>query len=263
MATEAEIQAEKDAKVEFTEAQQAKVNQLITDAMGRAGKEAKVQATALETKVNTLTAELAEAKAASAKATTKEGKKEAQDDIEALKSSIEQLKGHIKTTSDEANTYKASAQAKDAEIAAARADAVNVRKQVAINSSAAKANFINTDVVAKLTQDDIKWDADRGKFVVNGPNGQLRLNAGLDPMSLDEYMNEFAVQNPYLVRGDVKPGIGSTGNRGITNNGKYEVAQIFGAKSDSRLAMALMKENPAEYHRLKDIARESGLVHKG
>jgi hypothetical protein len=79
-------------------------------------------------------------------------------------------------------------------------------------------------------------------------------------MTLQELVAEFALAKPYLVRSDMRPGIGSTPNQRIVWPEVRPVATYFGAKSDSRKAMQLKRENPTEYTRLKGLARERGLI---
>ncbi len=265
--TQAELEAERIAaeaakKVVFTDEQQAKVNELIQGAMGRAGKEARETAVRLEGELTAARNDLAAAKAELAKATTPASKKAAEGDVAALQATIEEMKRATSNHATELQRLSDAAKAKDAEASEARKETINVRKQVAIANAASKVNFVNVEVVAKLTSDSIHYDADKKKFVVLGENGQERMNSAFDPMTLDEFYTEFAAKNPYLVRGDVKGGVGSTENKRFdtTANGKYEVKQIFGKDSDSRLAMELKRENPAEYARLRKIAVEGRLI---
>lgn len=261
MAVDANGNPIEDKKVEFSAEQQAKVNDLLKDAMGRAGKEARDKAVTLEADVTSAKAQLAQAQADLAAARTAGDKKEAKGEVAQLQAAIDEMKraqqGHL----DEKNTLTKRLQDKDAEVTQARQEALNVRKTVAISKAASQINFVNNEVVAKLTESNIQWDADKNRFVVLADNGTQRVNSSYEPMTLEEYYTEFASQNPYLVRGDVKGGTGSSGSRNdVTRNGKYEVTQIFGSKSNSKLATQLMKENPNEYHRLKAIAIENDVL---
>lgn len=254
--------ADAAAKVTFSEAQQVKINSLIQDAQGRAAKEVREKATQLEQETATLKQQLAEANAKVAAASSSGERKDAKDDAVRLRQEIEEIKRAGQTTADELRQAREQAKAHENEAKTAREEAVTVRKTVAIQSAAAKANFVNTDVVNKLTADNIKWDTQKGKFVVYGDNGQPRLNSSFEEMSLDEFYTEFASKNPYLVRGDVKLGIGSTGNQrtDVSNNGKFELKNVFGKDSSGKAAMELMKSSPAEYARLKQLAISSGLI---
>jgi hypothetical protein len=262
MPTEAEIQAIKDAeKITFTDEQKAKINDLIKDAQGRAGNDARAEAATFKAQLHNVQAELDTAKEA-LKHASKAEKKEAKGDVEALQSTIDEMKRAQQLHVDETRKLQGLVTSKDEEVKTARSEAINIRKEIAIANAASKINFVNNEVISKLTKDNISWDADKNKFVVIGVDGSPRLNGSFDPMSLDEFYTEYASQNPYLVRGDVKGGSGSkeSSHSGVMGSGKFEVKQIFGKESNSRLAMQLMKENPTEYHRMKALAISSGLL---
>src|SRR6185437_513495 len=247
-------------KVEFSEAQQAKVNELIQEAMGRAGRSHQEKATALEANVTTLKSELDQAKAALAAATTTKEKNDAKGDVTALQAQIDEMRRAQQSNADEVKKFQGIAQQKDAEATEARKEALEVRKQVAITQAASKINFVDSAVVTKLTHDSVKWDTDKNRFIVIGPTGQTRLNASFDPMTLEEFYNEFATQNPYLVRGDFKGGAGSSSRNDLSSNGKLELKQVFGKGSNSKVASQLMKDNPNEYRRMKKEAQAAGLI---
>jgi DNA repair exonuclease SbcCD ATPase subunit len=246
-------------KVTFTDEQQARVNELIQEAMGRAGAQHRQTAQEFQTKyeqatndLSALRSELDQLKANPPKPGNKEDEKDYKLEVERLRTEFEQK------TQD----FKKLAEQKDQEAKQAKDVLQNVRKQVAMQSAATKLPFVNVDVVTKLTQDSIKWDDSRERFVVVNDNGTERMNAAFEPMSLDEYYTEFAAKNPYLVRGDIKPGSGSKefGQAGVSGNGKYKVEDIFGPKSNGKLANDLKKSDPAEYQRLKAIAVEHGVL---
>lgn len=249
-------------KVVFTEAQQSKVNELIQHAMGRAGSEHRERAASLEAELNAARAELKAAKEAVAAAKTPGDKSAAKNDLDRLQVQLEEMRNAHLSVQEEAKRYREIAEARAKEVELAKQDSINTRKQVAITAAASKQNFIDPTVAMKLTEDNIKYDEKAGRFVVLGDKGQERMNASLEPMTLEEYYQEFAAKNPYLVRGDVTPGIGSTTSRrfDVSNNGQYKVTDIFGKGSSSIKASALMKENPTEYHRLKQIAVDQGII---
>lgn len=248
-------------KVEFTPEQQAKVDELIKESMGRAGNEARATAARLETDMATLRADLAAAKEA-LKTAPPSKKKEANEDVAQLQSQIDEMKTASKSTADELKRLGDVAKAKDAEIEKARNETVAVRKQNAIQAAATEHNFFNPQVVSKLTEDKIKWDSEKSKFVVLNDEGGVRLNSTLDPMTLGEFFKEFAASNPYLVRGDVKPGVGSKENSryDVSSNGQIDVKTVFGKGSDSKKANELGMKNPQEYKRLKAVAKAAGLI---
>ena len=248
-----------DEKITFTPEQQTKIDELIRSAMGRAGSEHKAEATVALQKAAQLEADLAAAKAdlAAAKGS---GKKDAKETVEALEASIAEMRSANQATKDEVERLRKITADKDGEIAKAKNDTVNVRKQVAIQNAAGKCGFVDVEEVAALTEKFVSTD-DSGKFIVLNEAGTPRVNSSYNPMTLEEFYTEYAAKKPHLVRGDVKLGTGaSQAARTLSGNGKYELTQIFGPKSNSALANKLGTENPQEYKRLKVIAREAGLV---
>src|SRR5581483_11429597 len=143
----------------------------------------------------------------------------------------------------------------------AKLELLNTRKQVTITSEAVKHNFINTEQVLKLTSDNIKWDDAQQRFIVYGEDGRERYNSQYEPMTVGEFLAEFAQNNKHLVRGDVRPGAGSSESaRSGLNGQRYELKQIFGKESNSALASKLMKEDPKMYRAMKEQARAQGLI---
>lgn len=251
-----------ETKVVFTPEQQVKVNELIQDAMGRAGREAREAAAAAAAALETLRTELGATRdELTTLKTAKPVNKESSEKVvaEDVKAQFEAIKA---THTDELTKIKGLLDAKTKEAETAKSILETTRKRIAIQSAASKANFIDVEVVTKLTEEKIKFDEARGKFIVLNDNGSERMNASYEPMSPDEYFAEFAAKNPYLVRGDVKPGTGSAESQrsGLSNNGKYTVEQIFGPKSVGKLANDLMRSDPAEYKRLKAIAKDAKLI---
>lgn len=248
-----------DKKVEFTAEQQAKVNELIQNAMGRAGREQREKATALESQLTKLSAELEQARTELNNAKTSGERKEAAKDMASLQAEIDRVRN---SHNEEVTRFKSELQKERDNAQRANKELVETRKQVAISKAVSELNFVNNDVVSKLTDTNIRWDGEKGKFVVVGDDGNPRMNSSLEPMSLKEFYSEFAAQNPYLVRGDVKAGAGSgsSSRSDVSNNGKYEVKQIFGKESNASLANQLKKSNPQEYARLKQIARDAHLI---
>jgi seryl-tRNA synthetase len=249
-------------KVTFTPEQQAKIDELIREAMGRAGKEHKQTADTLVGEVNTLKQQLRDAEAKVASASTKKEKDAANEDVEALRGQLNEFKNLATQHQQEAERSKKLLVDKDKEIETHKNRALDTQKQFAMRDAASKVNFFDVQNVTKLTGDSISFDSDRSRFVVLNEQGQPRLNSAYEPMSLDEFYQEFAAKNPYMVRGDLKPGVGSTESQrsGLTNNGKYTVEQVFGKGSNSRLANDLAMKDPNEYKRLKAVAKQNGLI---
>lgn len=261
MATDAngnEIQA--NEKITFTPEQQSRVDAIVKESMGRAASDVRSNLEKVTAEKTQLEADLAVAKAAVKSATTSGDKKEAKENAEALQNQLAEMKTvHTNILSD-LERNKKLLKDKEEEVIKAKAETVNVRKQQAITSAAAKAGFVDLNIVAKLTDDQIKFDESRGKFVVLNEQGTERLNNAYETMSLEEFYKEYAVNNPFLVKSDVKGGSGSSQNQKTNYSGKYEVAQIFGKASNAALANKLAMENPQEYKRLRAAAVENGVI---
>lgn len=256
-----EQQKTTEEKVTFTVEQQARVDQIVREAMGRAGGEVRADLTRVTSEKAALEAELATAKAAAKAATTPSEKKEAKADVEALQNQLLEYKNAQATNQAELERIRKQIADKDAEIGRVKNDAVEIKKQVAMQIAAGKANFIEVGQATELTSKFVKFDETRNQFVVHSENGAERLNSSYEPMTLEEFYKEFADKNPHLVRGDAKGGAGSTqAQRPGSVAGKYEMSQIFGPKSNGALANKLAKENLPEYRRLKAQAIEAGIL---
>jgi hypothetical protein len=251
---------QKPGKVTFDEAQQRRVDELIRDAMSRAGREARQELETTKSTLQSLQAELDAAKA-NTKSGTPSQRAEAGKDVEALQAQIDEMRRAGETTKSENERLRKLAADKEKEVTDARSEALNVRKRVAIQNAANKLNFVDLEDVIALSERNVQWDADKGKWKVLGEGGSERYNSAIEPMSLDEYYAELASKKPWMVRGDVKSGSGSAeAGRSNLGGGKYAVEQIFGPKSDPILANKLAKEDIKEYRRLREVARTARLI---
>jgi len=235
MSEQQPVTPEVPAKIVFTPEQQVKVDLLLREAMGRAGNEARATAARLQKEL--------------------EAAKDAAKEAETLRAELAALKG-------ERTGLESSLTLKDKEAKAAKAETIAVRKQNIIQAAAAALGFFNPQQVAQLTDKDVVWDSAKGKFIVVGEDGTERLGIDGNPLTVDGYYKEFASKNPHLVRGDVKPGVGSSENKipYSTLGEKEKLAKLFGRGSDSRAANTLAINNPQEYKRLKREARSHGLI---
>jgi hypothetical protein len=257
MSTETQTQAtpaEVAAKVTFTPEQQSKIEDLIKDAMGRAGKQHQATAEKTKTELDASRTELAAAKAEldqlkgsgqSAAAIT--GQKEEHD---RLKAEYDRQLAELKST---AESRKAEADRNKQEFEA-------LRRTQAIQEATGEIGFYKPSYVSALTEDKIKWDGTRNRFVVLNEHGTERMNSAYEPMSLKEFYQEYASENPFMVKGSTASGSGSTQSAGLSSNGQFKVEDIFGAKSNTKAANDLARTNINEYHRLKAIAKSGGLI---
>lgn len=243
-------------KITYTEAQQAHMQTIVDAAVGRSARTLRAELEAERTDKTRIAAELAAAKEL-AKTAPKQGTTEEQD--QARTAEIERVKALHKSDLDAANARLAESNRVATE---AKNETLKVRTEVAITQAASKVPFVDVGAVIKLTKEQITIDPETGRFVVLNDAGQPRLNASFEPMSLEEFYNDYAAKNKYLVRGNIIAGTGSSesGRSNLSSNGRYEVADIFGPKSSSQKASELMKADPAEYKRLRVIAKAGGLV---
>lgn len=252
--------ATNDQAVTFDEKQQEKVNSLIREKMGEAAKETRAKLSETESILANAKAELESLRAELAKA-SKHKPAAGEPTVEELKSQIEEMKSVSQRSLADLEQQKRLALEKAKEANDAKAETLRVRKEVAIHRAASKAQFIDLNVVTKLTEDNVKWDEGRNKFIVVNESGTERLSSSMDPISLEDFYKEYAANSPYLIRPDARSGAGSSQNQsGLSSNGKYDVKQIFGKDSVPALANKLAKENKVEYNRLKQVARENGLI---
>lgn len=262
MPTEAEILANEELKdITFDEKQQLKVNKLIQDAMGRAGREARTESAKFKEQLDSLRSELDQAKTDLSNAKTAAERKDAKDDVESLKAQIAEMQNANKLVQLEYQNTIKQLQAKDAEVKQAKEQTISVRKETALTAAALKINPFDVEDVVRATSNSVQWNPEFNRFEVIDPmSGQPRLNAGLEPMSIDDFMEEYAKKKPHMVRAGVKFGSGSSEGGFGGSTGKYNVKDIFGRESNSRLANKLSLENPKEYQRLKAVAKEQGLI---
>src|SRR5574343_631560 len=200
-----------ETKVEFTPEQQDKVNQLIKEAQGRAAKELQEKLVATASEVEQLKAKLNEASVKSKEPvadTELDGKlKEAQTVIEQFKAQVEQFR---KLASD-----------KESELEKVTTKQKQTEKMYALERAAGSGRFNDVSMVLKDVEDKVVYSDTYGRYVVLSAEGHPRMNAALEPMSLEE---------------------------------------IFGKDSSARKANELYAKDPAEYKRLKAQALAQGLL---
>lgn len=262
MATEAKTQAEgtettQTEKVVFDERQQARVDELIKEAMGRAGKEARREAERIKSEMETRLSEM-QAKL-EAKPKSQQSKSDS-DDVEALRAQIEEMKTASATTRDELERYRKLMADKEAEVERTRKDAINIQKRAAMTAAAQKFDFLDLSDVLSLTDSNVRWDETRNTFTVVNEQGTERMNAAYEPMTLEEFYQEYSKKKPHLVKGNFKGGAGSKPADGTNPQVGFKLEDLFGPKSDSRLANELAMKDKEEYKRLKKIAQKQRLI---
>lgn len=142
-------------------------------------------------------------------------------------------------------------------------DRVKVDRENLVNRLAQKHDFVKPEIVATLTQANLKWSAATRSFEVVDNDGQPRLDAEFKPLTPDAFMAQFASENPFLVRGRTLAGIGSTSNSQSTlSEGRrgLQCEQVFGRGSNASVANQLALKNPTEYRRLRTEAVRKNLI---
>lgn len=238
-------------KIEFTPEQQEKVNQLIQEAQGRAAKELKDQLGKTTGELDSLKTQLAELQ--------KQGKPKVPDEAsQDLENKLREAERLIQSFQQEINGLKTIAKEKETEAMSAKEKQEQFQKLWALEKAADSGRFIDLSLVIKDTQDQVRYDETYKRYVVLNSEGHPRMNKSMEPMTLEEFYEEYATKKPWAVNPSFKGGAGSTKSNGP--GGKYKLEEVFGAKSDAKKAVALMQENPTLYRAMKLQAKENGLL---
>jgi hypothetical protein len=222
--SDAQPKPEHPPKIVFDQQQQEKVNQLIREAQGRAARETRAELARVQ-------AEL--------------------DAARAVSPALPDSGAAVLAT----------------ELAAARAELQAVKQREVENtlntqllSAAAAENFHSVEIATRLMRDHVRLVD--GKVSVVDHAGNERLNAGLDPMTLEDFAREISQQHPYLTRSQVRSGAGSVESRGYKPSVQLEKLFGRGAAPDAaRVLNDLAKRDSAKYRSLRNAARERGLIH--
>jgi hypothetical protein len=203
----------------FDDKQQEFINTLFDKRFAKISEKHNTEKKQLEDKVKELEAQLAAA------GTKKDPPTDEDPDKKQFKSILENEKNKTKLA-------ETQAQQRTREAEEARSELLRTRKEVAMQRAAQKQDFHELEVVLKMTWDAVEYDEDTKQFVIK-ENGVIKQNSSLQPMTLEEYYNTFASQRPYLVKGDIKGGAGSSeGYRGT------DTAAIVKSKADLKTPKA-------------------------
>src|SRR6185437_6749632 len=160
--------------VKFDTEQQAKIDELIREAMGRAGRAAREEAARLK------------------------------EELEVLRAQAPPTPEQI--TELEERATKAKSELVEAETAAQR-----MRKEAEILAVSEKTGFLDIHVGAELLRGRMAW-VDGALRPLNA-HGSAMLNLLGQPMSLQEFAQSIAERSPYLIRSQAKGGAGSTSDK--------------------------------------------------
>jgi hypothetical protein len=217
--------------VTFTAEQQAKIDEIVKKAMGRAGKDAREQLDIERAEKSRLTADLQAAKDALANATNTEERDRLAAEVQQLSSELTNEKSMRITAEQRATTY---------------------RRDKFIAEACIAHDFVDVETVAALTEASLAWDEEKLSFTV--------VNSDATPT---EFFTDFAKNKPYLVKSTTKAGSGSgdSSRSGLpTGQQRYKAEDVFGRNSSSKLANDLARRDPQEYKRLKSEARNKKLI---
>jgi hypothetical protein len=121
-------------------------------------------------------------------------------------------------------------------------------------------NFLDQELAIDLLKRSVRLTASGGLEVIDEA-GNPRLNASYEPMTISELAKEEAARRPFMIKGAMRGGTGSTEAQSSTpSSDKTLVSQIFGPKSNSKLANQMSLQDPKKYARLRKIAIAEGLL---
>ncbi len=175
-----------------------------------------------------------------------------------LKEQLEELRGQKAAlegrSSGEGNT-DAEIQRLSGELDNAQGEVEALRKRSAIQDALRNIAFHDPAEVAEAIESRVRFDKALGRHVILNPSGVPTLNNALEPMTVDEYVRDYAARKPWTIRSK-EDGAVKSDSRSDASTAK----RIFGKNSDGNLANKLAQKNIAEYRRLKAIARELKVI---
>lgn len=231
-------------KVEFSPEQQSVLDGLINAAFAKAFEKAKVES---DTKVKTLEEQLAELKASKAAApaapeapkveapkTVKEVDAKTSAETAALKAQLEEVKAIAEAL---------KAQREEADKRAAEVSKRNHSAQIkeAFISASEKVSFFDRMSEFKHMADALQLDENGNVVVINPATKLPRLNTNVQPMTLEEFVADYAKQKPWTVKApssEVAGGSGAGENRKLETTQKATTPDIAKMSHDEILAEA-------------------------
>lgn len=156
--------------------------------------------------------------------------------------------------SSELERVRASLREKEMETDALRAESLATKKSNFILCLAQREGFVDNDVVLKLVRDNFKWDAEKKGYVVLNDQGDIVDTAP------EKWMQDYAAQRPWMVRGTTISGTGATRSQGPLPPTPLPLTALFGSKSSSKAANDLALRDPVRYRTLKAQAIREGLL---
>ena len=176
--------------MEFTPEQQAFIDSLINKRVAEVRTAAEAKATETVATAEAKFKELSAAKEKELADLKAESGSKGNEDLTALKAEVERLK-----TKDARN--------------------VELARKAQLLAAASELNAISADQVAMLVAPHVKGDE---TLTILNAEGQVRVNAEGKAMTVKEFMTEFLIGNPHLVKASGNQGAGSQGNKGNEQN---------------------------------------------
>jgi hypothetical protein len=146
----------------------------------------------------------------------------------------------------------------NAELVSLRTEKQEAGIQDALRAATGGNLFLDAELAAQLLRGSVKLIS--GKPTPVDSDGNPRLNAAFNQMTVTELAQELAASKPFLARGTTVSGTGSIPSQGIRSHETTPIEAIFGRTSDGPTAHRLSINNPREYARLRTIARGKGLI---
>jgi hypothetical protein len=210
-------------KVEFSPAQQAKLEEIIKSVTGRVASDLRRQNAAKDAEIEKLKADLSVAERGAAP--------------DAAES--DRLRAQLQQSEREKQEMQQSFAQK------------NLQSQILIEAE--RAQFVSASQAAKLVRDNVKI-ADDGSTVIMDDSGNVR-----EGVTLPQFMAEFASKNEWAVKGTTRPGSGS-GPAASIPPATLRPEDYFGKGSNAAAANRLSLQNPSAYRALRAQAVKKGLV---
>lgn len=198
------VEDKKGGEIKFSQVQQDKIQRLINEKF----KEAYTKADAkYKSEVESLKKEIESLKSSPDK---KEAKPQDNDEVQQLRDKVAESERLLELNRMNFEMLTEKQKAAMAELESERTARLEERKVNTLMASAQKQKFIDPSLVVKLVGDLVKYNTETNGFRVYNEEGQERWNEFMKPMSLDEFMAEYAANHKFLVQGSNTSGTGAT-----------------------------------------------------
>jgi hypothetical protein len=144
----------------------------------------------------------------------------------------------------------------------AKQELLKLKKEAIFADAASKHGFVDPKQVTKLVSEDIVFVPEKNTFHIVNEDGSVRTGLDGSPLGLDAFFQDFANRNGHLVRGTVKPGVGSRENQLPTPavGERERLSKLFGRGSDAVACNRLAISDPAEFKKQRLLAKSYGLI---